>query len=106
MQHAGLVIEVADGLMAFRVRTDDEADGTVAVNMVVTALGIILDDENDSVAGEEAFGDRFNDPAQGEIVVSDLGGGRRETRGAAAGVIVREIKHGEGGPETVGLSLV
>ena len=80
VQDAGLIVELADDLAAFRVRADDEAERAVGIHMVVTALGIILDDEDDGVAAEAALGDRFDDLAEGEVVVGDLGLGRAAAR--------------------------
>ena len=99
MQEAGLIVESADHLVAFGVRADDEAERAVAIDMIVAALGVVLDDEDDGIAGKDARGDRLHNGAEGQIVVGDLGLGWRD----AAGVVVGEIEEMKGGPVATGL---
>ena len=89
MQDAGLVVERADDLAAFRVGADDEAERAVAIHMVVTALGIILDDEDDGVAAEAALGDGLDDAGRGRGRCRRPGPG---ACGGAAGVVVGQIE--------------
>jgi len=64
-----LIVKGADDLAALGVGADNQAQGAMAIDVIVAALGIILDDENDRIAPENAFADGFNDLAQGEIIV-------------------------------------
>src|SRR5689334_16587111 len=72
VQHAGLVVESADDLSPLRIGANYQTEGTMPVHMVITALRIILDHENDCVTAEDAPGNSLRDLSQGEVVISDL----------------------------------
>src|SRR5436190_9585137 len=94
MQHASLVVEIANHLASFVVRADYQTERTVAVHVVVTALGIIFDYENDCVAAEHAFGDRFDHLSQRKVIIGDL----CLRSGGPAGMVIGQIKEMEGRP--------
>src|SRR5262249_56734952 len=83
------VERAVDGVMP-RVWTDDQSDGAMTVYMIEAVLRIVLRHENRRLLPVPALRDRFNDAAEGEIVVGDRGARRRKARARPLCVIVVE----------------
>ncbi len=83
-------------LSARRVGRDDEDGGAVAIDVVRTVLGVVLENENRGVGEIAAVGHRLDQPPEREVV---LGRHRLRREGSCAGprrVVVREVRRSRG----------
>src|SRR5206468_4047473 len=83
-KEAGLVVLAGDDAAVARVRADDIGGGAVAADVVPAGLRVVFDGENAGLRPEPAAAEGFNDLAHGEVVVGDMGIGRRGTGSGAA----------------------
>ena len=90
MDDTELVVIGAVDCVPFHVRPDDIASGAMAVDVIDSVLGIIFGDEDNATVPIGAIADRLDYPADREVVIRDLGCGRREPDGDAAGMIVTQ----------------
>jgi hypothetical protein len=57
------------------IGADDIGRGPMGVDMVGTVLGVVFEDEDGGLAPDGTVGDMVYQPAQGQVIVCDLGDG-------------------------------
>ena len=90
LDHADLRGERVIDRPAPGVRADDLGERAMAVDVVETGLGVVLDHEDRRLGPELAARDRLHDPAQRQVVIGDRGAWGRQVWPGPRGVVVRQ----------------
>ncbi len=71
-EHIGLAVTRADDSVLLHIRADNVGGGAMRVDMVRPVLGVVFNDDDQSVAGIGAVGNGLNQQAHGIVVIGLL----------------------------------
>jgi len=94
-QEAYRVVLRADDSATLRVRADTVGGRAVAAHMIESVLRVVLDPENNRIFPKAASAERFDDAAEGQVVVGHTGRRCWGTRAGPARVIVGQADQDE-----------